>query len=73
VKTGHRQGVYDNWEDAEASIKGHVGPQWKTFKTIMAAEAFVEGKDGGSFRVNQVGVGKTVEGGVGNEIQGVGC
>jgi viroplasmin and RNaseH domain-containing protein len=54
VKIGHTPGVYESWDEAERSIKAHAAPQWKTFKTYAAAEAFVAGRDGGSFRVTHV-------------------
>lgn len=43
VARGHQIGIYESWGDAEQQIKGHPSPSWKTFKTRLAAESYIQG------------------------------
>ncbi|WVQ98190.1 hypothetical protein IAU59_005312 [Kwoniella sp. CBS 9459] len=46
VRRGHKTGVYTHWHEVERVIIGHPGPEYKTFSTKLAAEAFVAGWNG---------------------------
>jgi ribonuclease HI len=46
VWAGKTPGIYDNWEDCEAQVKGAAGAKYKGFATHEAAEqAFAEGAE----------------------------
>lgn len=45
VKRGHRTGVFDNWGDCQAAIKGFSCPEFKSFATREEAEAYLVNRD----------------------------
>ncbi|KAF7448292.1 RnhA Ribonuclease HI [Pyrenophora tritici-repentis] len=44
VAAGHEPGVYTNWADVQAQIKGFKGAEQKSFPTRVEAEAYVDAK-----------------------------
>lgn len=45
VKVGKTVGIFDNWEECNASIKGFPGQEFRAFASKMEAEAYLAGKD----------------------------
>lgn len=45
VRKGHTTGIFDNWSEAQAAISGFSCPEYKKFKTIEEAEAYLENRD----------------------------
>lgn len=45
VKKGSKIGVFDNWTDCQASIKGFSKPDFKGFSNREEAEAYLSGED----------------------------
>lgn len=45
VKKGHQTGIFDNWADCQAAIKGFSSPDFKSFTTREEAEAYMEDRD----------------------------
>ena len=42
VKKGHEPDIYNSWEDCQKQIAGYSGSEFKKFKTMEAATAFME-------------------------------
>lgn len=40
---GHKTGVFENWDDCKAQIKGYDGAQYKSFATFEAAKKALKG------------------------------
>ncbi|CAA9963845.1 RnhA Ribonuclease HI [Pyrenophora teres f. maculata] len=47
VAAGHQTGVYTNWADVQAKIKGYKGAEQKSFPTRVEAQAYVDAKTRG--------------------------
>lgn len=45
VKKGNKAGVFDNWTDCSAAVKGFSGAEYKSFATKEEAEAYINDKD----------------------------
>ena len=45
VKKGHTTGIFNNWPEAQAATTGFSGPEYKKFKTIEEAEAYLDNRD----------------------------
>lgn len=45
VKKGHKTGIFDNWADCQAVIKGFSGSEFKGFTTREEAEAYLNDRD----------------------------
>lgn len=45
VKKGHQTGIFDNWADCQAAIKGFSGAEFKSFTTREEAEAYLADRD----------------------------
>lgn len=43
VKVGEKPGVYTDWESCKAQVEGYKGAQYKSFKSMEEAAAFVTG------------------------------
>ena len=44
VKTGHKTGVFDTWEECQENISGYSGAVYKSFSTEMEAHNFINGR-----------------------------
>lgn len=45
VKKGHTTGIFDNWSEAQAATSGFSSPEYKKFKTMEEAEAYLNNRD----------------------------
>lgn len=45
VKNGRKVGIFDNWADCEIQVKGFAGAQYKSFKTLNEAKAYLSGEE----------------------------
>ncbi|MDR3185812.1 MAG: ribonuclease H family protein [Christensenellaceae bacterium] len=45
VKKGIHRGVFKTWPECQLAIKGYLHPEYKSFKTEIAAKAYLTGKD----------------------------
>ena len=52
VKVGLVKGIFTNWPDCEASVKGYPGAKYKSFKTREEAEAFLGNKSSTAMPIN---------------------
>lgn len=43
VKVGRQTGVFHSWADCEAQVKGFSGAEYKSFKTLEDAQAYLNG------------------------------
>lgn len=46
VRKGYTPGIYDNWEVAKATITGFSGAEYKGFKTLEEAKAYMQASGG---------------------------
>ena len=45
VRIGKVPGIYSTWADTELAVKGHSGAQYKKFKTLQEAEAYLSSSE----------------------------
>lgn len=45
VKRGRKTGIFDTWDECKEVTNGYPNPDFKSFKTIEEAEAYLEDKD----------------------------
>ncbi|KAH0542606.1 hypothetical protein FGG08_003014 [Glutinoglossum americanum] len=45
VRVGHKPGIYLNWQECLAQIKGFKGATFKSFASLIDAEKFLDGDD----------------------------
>lgn len=45
VRVGKTPGIYLTWDDCKAMVDGFPGAKYKSFSTIVEAEAFLQGKE----------------------------
>jgi ribonuclease H-related protein len=45
VKSGHKTGIFENWDDCQKSVKGYPGADYKAFPSIEEAEAYLKDVD----------------------------
>lgn len=43
VRFGYQKGIFDNWPDAERSVKGYSRNEYKKFNALQDAEKYLEG------------------------------
>lgn len=46
VRVGHRPGIYNSWAECQKYSKGFSGAEFKSFKTMEEAKAYMEGGTG---------------------------
>ncbi|PKM58228.1 MAG: RNase H [Firmicutes bacterium HGW-Firmicutes-3] len=42
VRKGQKKGIFKTWEECQSSTKGYSGAEFKSFKTLMEAEAYMD-------------------------------
>lgn len=45
VRRGNKIGIYENWKECEAQVKGYSGAEYKKFPTYNEAFSFMEGNN----------------------------
>ncbi|XP_038209385.1 ribonuclease H1 [Zerene cesonia] len=53
VAKGRTSGIYMNWGDCEAQVKGFPGARYKKFNTVIEAQDFITVNNGGSASTKQ--------------------
>jgi ribonuclease HI len=60
VAVGHKPGVYENWDEAQAQVTDIKGPIYRRFETRLEAEEFVRTK-GKSSKVTKTAEGSSTK------------
>ena len=42
VRQGQKKGIFETWAECQASTKGYSGAEFKSFKTLIEAEAYID-------------------------------
>ena len=45
VKSGHKTGIFEDWNECAAAVKGFPNAEYKGFNSIKEAEAYLDGRD----------------------------